>query len=230
MASWHTACSSCGPIRRCGVSARLSERSQPRIECGYVERWPKKAAQGVVHSCNPSHGHCTSVAIAKLDPPLPVDVEDKLLSFVRCHGEIPPDAHRITEDGAVRHSASWVRRNLGVGTVSAYVLGFESGDSWWTVDDHADLLAALELFFKSRDFDVACASDGIEALARIEEQRPDLVITDHLMPRMTGLQTVRASASATGNPRPSHCLAFESSVRPREVAIRSGDLEGFAFG
>ena len=41
---------------------------------------------------------------------------------------------------------------------------------------------------KSRDFDVACASDGLEALARIEEQLPDLIITDHLMPRMTGLQ------------------------------------------
>jgi CheY-like chemotaxis protein len=46
----------------------------------------------------------------------------------------------------------------------------------------------LELFFKSQNFEVACASDGIEALARIEEQLPDLVITDHFMPRMTGLQ------------------------------------------
>lgn len=56
------------------------------------------------------------------------------------------------------------------------------------VDDHADLLAALELFFKRHNFEIALASDGLEALARIEEQRPDLVITDHLMPRMTGLQ------------------------------------------
>ena len=56
------------------------------------------------------------------------------------------------------------------------------------VDDNADLLAMLAVYFRSRDFDVACAYDGVEALARIEEQRPDLVITDHLMPRMTGLQ------------------------------------------
>lgn len=34
---------------------------------------------------------------------------------------------------AVRHSASWIRRNLGVGTVSAYVIGFESDDSRWTL-------------------------------------------------------------------------------------------------
>lgn len=56
------------------------------------------------------------------------------------------------------------------------------------VDDHADLLAALELFFKRYNFEVALASDGLEALARIEQQLPDLIITDHLMPRMTGLQ------------------------------------------
>ncbi len=31
------------------------------------------------------------------------------------------------------HRAAWVRRNLGVGTASAYVIGFESGDSWWTL-------------------------------------------------------------------------------------------------
>jgi elongation factor P hydroxylase len=31
------------------------------------------------------------------------------------------------------HSAPWVRRNLGVGTASAYVIGFDSGDSWWTL-------------------------------------------------------------------------------------------------
>jgi len=56
------------------------------------------------------------------------------------------------------------------------------------VDDQADLLAALELFFKRYNFEVVCAFDGVEALARIEEQLPDLLITDHLMPRMTGLQ------------------------------------------
>ena len=62
-----------------------------------------------------------------------MDVEDKLLSFVSWHGEIPPDAHRITAEDAAMHRAEWVRRNLGVGTASAYVIGFELGDSWWTL-------------------------------------------------------------------------------------------------
>jgi hypothetical protein len=31
------------------------------------------------------------------------------------------------------HRAEWVRRNVGVGTASAYVIGYGSGDSWWTL-------------------------------------------------------------------------------------------------
>ena len=46
----------------------------------------------------------------------------------------------------------------------------------------------MKLFFASQGFEVSLASDGLEALARIEEQVPDLVITDYWMPRMTGLQ------------------------------------------
>lgn len=98
-----------------------------------MEGWLTGQPEGLCIRAIPSHGYCTNVVIAKIDPPLSVDVEDKLLAFVRWHGEIPPDAHRITDDEAAMHSASWVRRNLGVGTVSAYVIGFELGDSWWTL-------------------------------------------------------------------------------------------------
>lgn len=31
------------------------------------------------------------------------------------------------------HHAQWVRRNLGIGSATSYVIGFESGDSWWTL-------------------------------------------------------------------------------------------------
>lgn len=56
------------------------------------------------------------------------------------------------------------------------------------VEDHPDLLTILKLFFASRGFEVAIAADGLEALACIEKRTPDLIITDHRMPRMTGLQ------------------------------------------
>lgn len=62
-----------------------------------------------------------------------MDVEDKLLSFVSWHGEISPDTRRIAAEEAAMHRAQWIRRNLGVGTASTYVIGFEAGDSWWTL-------------------------------------------------------------------------------------------------
>lgn len=58
------------------------------------------------------------------------------------------------------------------------------------VDDNDDFLEFMvsEL---SADYDVATARDGQEALARIAERRPDLVLTDVMMPGMDGNELCR---------------------------------------
>lgn len=76
---------------------------------------------------------CTVVVIAKVRTEASSVIEDKLISFVGWQGEIPPGARRSTDDEAATRCAPWVRPNLGVGTASAYVIGFELGDSWWTL-------------------------------------------------------------------------------------------------
>lgn len=40
-------------------------------------------------------------------------------------------------------------------------------------------------------YELVTASDGEEALARAGENRPDLILLDLLMPRMSGLETCR---------------------------------------
>jgi CheY-like chemotaxis protein len=55
------------------------------------------------------------------------------------------------------------------------------------VDDDPDGLEALELFLMSEGFEVITARNGDEALLRVREQWPDLIITDYTMPGMTGL-------------------------------------------
>jgi DNA-binding response OmpR family regulator len=54
-------------------------------------------------------------------------------------------------------------------------------------DDELHILRAAEFKFKRAGYDVVCAGDGQEGWELIEEQRPDIVVTDCQMPRLSGL-------------------------------------------
>jgi CheY-like chemotaxis protein len=54
------------------------------------------------------------------------------------------------------------------------------------VDDEHGIADVLATVLEDEGYDVTHAADGVEALALIERDRPDLVITDHMMPRLTG--------------------------------------------
>jgi CheY-like chemotaxis protein len=60
------------------------------------------------------------------------------------------------------------------------------------VDDDPDVLFALTETLTEAGYTVCGARDGIEALDSIEERRPDLIITDLLMPTMTGFELLGA--------------------------------------
>ncbi|MFO7988618.1 MAG: response regulator transcription factor [Thermodesulfobacteriota bacterium] len=54
------------------------------------------------------------------------------------------------------------------------------------VDDDPDLVEAVSMKLEAKNYRVAKAYDGVEAMDRIKEQRPDLVILDVMMPRKNG--------------------------------------------
>ncbi len=54
-------------------------------------------------------------------------------------------------------------------------------------DDEIHILRAAEFKFKRAGYEVALASDGQEGWERIQEQMPDIVVTDCQMPRLSGL-------------------------------------------
>jgi DNA-binding response OmpR family regulator len=58
------------------------------------------------------------------------------------------------------------------------------------VDDDADIARFIEVNLRTHGFEVHRASDGVEALERVEEVRPELVLVDVMMPRMDGFQVV----------------------------------------
>lgn len=59
------------------------------------------------------------------------------------------------------------------------------------VDDDADSLEIVRTYLESRGYDVSTAVDGKEALAMLEEARPDLVLLDVMMPGIDGWEVAR---------------------------------------
>jgi DNA-binding response OmpR family regulator len=108
-------------------------------------------------------------------------------------------------------------------------------------DDELHILRAAEFKFKRAGYEVICANDGQEGWERIQEQRPDIVVTDCQMPRLSGLglaerirQTPETSdlpvimLSAKGFELPSSELRSQFGIRhlmakpfsPRELFAR----------
>jgi len=54
------------------------------------------------------------------------------------------------------------------------------------VDDDPDILEAISMILESQGYSVVTARDGIEALANLKAEKPDLMILDLLMPKMDG--------------------------------------------
>ena len=59
------------------------------------------------------------------------------------------------------------------------------------VEDDSEIREMLAAFLRAEHYDVATAADGEEALERVFEQAPDLVITDVMMPRLDGFELCR---------------------------------------
>lgn len=62
-------------------------------------------------------------------------------------------------------------------------------------DDDPDIRRLVEMTVTNAGCDVTVASDGEEALERVRDSIPDLVILDVLMPRMDGWEVARALKS-----------------------------------
>ena len=60
------------------------------------------------------------------------------------------------------------------------------------VDDSATVLLLHHGMLMELGYEAVTARDGLEALARAETERPDLVFLDVVMPHLDGLETCRA--------------------------------------
>jgi DNA-binding response OmpR family regulator len=71
------------------------------------------------------------------------------------------------------------------------------------VDDEPNIVMSLEFLIKQAGYEVRVARDGEAALKAMEEQAPDLVLLDVMMPKRDGFdvcETIRANPAWKGIP------------------------------
>ncbi len=92
------------------------------------------------------------------------------------------------------------------------------------VDDDPDILDALTMILESQGYQVVTARDGIEALANLKVEKPDLLILDLLMPKMDGFAVCKELQDPRWSKYKDMPILILTSVR-EEASRRRYELE-----
>lgn len=85
-------------------------------------------------------------------------------------------------------------------------------------EDDADLRILVAYALEDEGYLVLRASDGAEALAIAERERPDLILSDVMMPRLSGLELAAALHARENGQTPP--ILLMSANRPRGLPGR----------
>lgn len=80
------------------------------------------------------------------------------------------------------------------------------------VDDEPSLLRLLQMTLETEGYDVVLASDGQTAVTQVQNERPDLMLLDVMMPVVDGWGVLELLKSSTRRPRVI-CLTAKSDRR-----------------
>ena len=92
------------------------------------------------------------------------------------------------------------------------------------VDDDPDMRDALTIILESRGYDIVTARDGIEALAMLRAENPDLMMLDLLMPKVDGFAVLKELQDGRWSKYRETPILILSSVR-EEASRRRYELE-----
>ncbi len=91
------------------------------------------------------------------------------------------------------------------------------------VDDNDDAATALSMLLEHLGHETAVAHDGLEALDKVQDYAPDVVLLDIGLPRMNGYETCRRIRASTGPHQPLIvALTGWGSERDREQSREAG--------
>jgi len=92
------------------------------------------------------------------------------------------------------------------------------------VDDDPDILDAMTMIIESQGYQVVTARDGIEGLANLKSENPDLLILDLMMPKMDGFAVCKELQDPRWSKFKNVPILILTSVR-EEASRRRYELE-----
>lgn len=87
------------------------------------------------------------------------------------------------------------------------------------VDDEPNIVAALEFLLQKNGYAVKVAANGEDALARLDAFKPDLVLLDVMMPKVSGYEVCQRMRA---HPQWRHIKIVILSAKGREVEVSKG--------
>jgi CheY-like chemotaxis protein len=98
------------------------------------------------------------------------------------------------------------------------------------VDDDPDVRVLLETYLELEGFDVLTASNGSDALARLHEARPSIILLDLMMPVMDGVEFRRHQQTLPDlRDIPVVCLSARHDARQTARLLGVADCLGKPF-
>ena len=107
----------------------------------------------------------------------------------------------------------------GGGRAGAGTIGRVGKMTVLVIDDDPVILELLRVNFEIEGFDVITATDGEEGLKRAHAERPDVVISDIMMPRRDGLQVL---SDLKGDPATEGLPVILLSAKAQKSEVQHG--------
>src|SRR3972149_5443556 len=90
-------------------------------------------------------------------------------------------------------------------------------------DDDPAVCQFVDVILKQAGYSVVRAADGVEAMERVRQSPPDLILLDILMPGRDGLDVLRSLRQNT-DPPPRLSRGEREGARPRAAHGRAGGV------
>ncbi len=111
--------------------------------------------------------------------------------------------------------------SLGAGTMEP-MADEDARRTVLVVDDEPTIGEIVSRYLERAGYATTTAADGLEAVRLADEQRPDLVVLDVMLPQLDGLQVLRHLREGEDGPTPVILLTAKGEQEDKLAGLRNG--------